>query len=175
MNQKSLITILGFIVIILIGAIIYFTTINKTSQPTNGTASWQTHQNEKFGIEFEYPPNIQFDSGDENSNGWYNVSANYDNSGDNFFSFTVLDKVEGMENINSLKYRDKNLFVANELNFQNGKFITVDGYGTANYYFVAAYYEGKDYVYHFMMSRPDHSKDMLELFEKILVTARLTK
>jgi len=192
MNQKSLIAILVVVVVVLIGTTVYFATINKVSQPVtpapkvvqqlasatqpaNEMTSWQTHQNEKFGIEFKYPKDIQFDSGSENSNGWYTVSGNYNNSGDNFFNFTVLDKTEGMQNINSLKYRDKNLFVPNELAFQNGKFIQVDAYGTANYYFIDAYYEGKNYVYHFMMSRPEYSKELFELFEKILTSAKLTK
>jgi hypothetical protein len=150
------------------------TQVEKTP-PVEQTSSWQTHQNDKYGIEFQYPKYIEFDNGAETKDGWYTVGGNYDKDGDNYFNFTVFDKAEGMENINSLKYRDKNLFAPDEITFQDGKFIQTDGYGTADYYFVDAYYEGKDYVYHFMMSRPKHSEELLTLFEEILATAKLTK
>ena len=151
--------------------------VEQSAESTDsGTPLWKTHQNDKYGIEFEYPEYIEFDNGAETSNGWYTVGGNYEKDGnDNYFNFTVLDKTEGMGNINSLKYRDKNFFAPDEIAFQNGKFIQADGYGTGGYYFVDAYYEGKDYVYHFMMSEPDYSEELFTLFEDILATAKLTK
>jgi hypothetical protein len=180
MRKAIPVTIAIFFVAII--TIVYFTAIKDMDQDdvvipnsNNETVSWKSHNNEQYGIEFKYPEDIVFTEGSVNSSGWYNISANYEYLGDNYFNFTILDKKEGMENINSLKYRDKNLFASNELYFQNGKFIQADGYGTANYYFVDVYYEGENYVYHFMMSRPNHSKELLELFEKILSTAVLKK
>lgn len=75
MNQKSIIAILGVVIVILIGITVYFATINKASQPaapapkvaqqsaptpaqpapTDETASWQTYSSAKYGFEVKYP------------------------------------------------------------------------------------------------------------------------
>lgn len=91
MNQKSIIAVLGVVVVILIGTTIYFATINKASQPvapapkvaqqpvpTPATqpvapvvqpvdefASWQTFTDAKLGIEVKYPSGYVAKIGDE--------------------------------------------------------------------------------------------------------------
>lgn len=147
------------------------------AQSEDGTTGWNLHRNEKFGISFKYPESIQFSDGSEGDKGRYSVYANYDHSGNNYFSFTVTDKARGTEEIDMLrdKDREKNLFISDELSFQNGKFLQSDVYGAGNYYFASAYYEGEKYMYHFMMSRPKYSREMREVFEKIVSTAKLTK
>jgi hypothetical protein len=147
------------------------------TQPADKMAGWNLHQNEKFGISFKYPESIQFSDGSEGDKGRYGVYANYDHLGDNYFSFTVADKAQGTEEIDMLRDKDrrKNLFISDELSFQNGKFLQLDAYGAGNYYFANAYYEGEKYMYHFMMSRPKYSREMREVFEKIVSTAKLTK
>ncbi len=139
------------------------------------SSSWETHQNNTFGISFKHPKETPFNDGQENKDGWYTVTANYKNNGYNYFNFTVLDKKEGASNMKSLQYRAENIYAPTEVEFQNGKFMQFDGYGTSDYYFIDSYFEGEEYVYHFMMSRPEYSEDVLKLFNDILKTAELTK
>jgi len=79
MNQKSLVAILGVVVIILLGTTIYFATISNVSQPVPmpvakqptvpvtqppatppapATSALATYTNTKYGIEFQYPKNL---------------------------------------------------------------------------------------------------------------------
>ena len=132
-------------------------------------SGWKSYISERQGVEFKYPQDITFDEGDNTA------YSNFENAGDNFLNFVVWDKVEGRNQMSSLKFKEKNLFAPEEVYFQNGKFILSDGYGTMNYYFVNAYYDGKDYVYDFMMSRPNYSPELLETFLEILASTKLTK
>jgi predicted small lipoprotein YifL len=149
------------------------------SQPTVKADQWLTHQNEKYGIKFQYPQYVQFEVSAFGAEGYYSVQANYVSSSDNFFDFQITEKAKVPGELDSAKKLSedgaKNLHAPSELNFKNGKFFVTDGIGTMDYYFVTAYYEGAGYLYHFEMSRPDYSPQLLELFEKILATAELTK
>jgi hypothetical protein len=79
MNQKTIIAILGIVVIILIGTTVYFVKLKnvskpvtsasdvtqQTNQPANETANWQTYKNDKYGFEVKYP------------DGWLKRDLNY--------------------------------------------------------------------------------------------------
>lgn len=62
MNKKTVLTIFGIVVGILVSAAVYFTAMNKPSQPvaliplpTDKTATWQTYSNTGYGYEIKYP------------------------------------------------------------------------------------------------------------------------
>lgn len=139
-------------------------------------AGWKIFQNEKYGIKFQYPEYLDF-KGDETINAgeaFYTVYANYDHDGDNYFNFTINDKASSgglSQDIAS----GQNIHLQKEIKTPYGKIYLRDGIGTINYYFMNAYFEGKNYNYKFLFSRPKYSKEMLELFEKIISTAELTK
>lgn len=139
----------------------------QESKAEDLTSSWKSYKSEKNGFEFKYPEDLSFEEGYSGD-----TISNFIKEGDNFIDFRVWDIVEGRNQMDSFKYKEANLFAPEEVNFQNGKFLVRDGYGTGNYYFVNAYFDGGDYVYDFMMSRPDHSPELLKTFVKILASVK---
>ena len=144
---------------------------------TLDTSGWKTFQNEKYGLEFKYPDYLEFNGSqvamaDEIL---YTASANYEKDGNNFFYFSVYDKVKGEKGIDEEIALGQNEHIKKELAIPNGKLIMTDGSGTMNYYFMDAYFKGSNYIYKFELSRPTSSPEMLELFQGIVSTANLTK
>ncbi len=153
---------------------IYLLNINQeqsfqqVSETRDLTSSWKTFKSERLDFEFRHPEDLVFE---EDSDSGY-VGTNFINDGYNNIYLKVWDVVEGRNQMDSLKYREANFFAPEEVNFQNGKFIVRDGYGTENYYFVNAYYDGGNYVYAFEMSRPVYSPELLKTFVEILTSVK---
>ncbi|MBI4652832.1 hypothetical protein HY750_01090 [Candidatus Kuenenbacteria bacterium] len=125
MNQKTIITILGIVIIILIGATIYFAIINK-STPVDETASWQVYSNAKLGFEMKYPKD------------WKTMPLGYDFQGvslskdGNKSIFTVVyyksvSDISGSQTVKSFDELKKDPLYKNvkEINFLENKALSV--------------------------------------------------
>lgn len=160
--------------------------------PTDETANWQKYANDKYGIEFKYPiatalvdssslikndmPGIK--NADKrllllsftgNSNAFGEFSGSLYNA-----SVTVYGN-NSATTAGAKSQNTKNLFVEKELNTPNGKFILQDSYGTLDNYFLNAYFIGSNYTYDFQLDGDKYQKDAVDLFKKMLLSAKLTK
>ncbi|MEI7512674.1 MAG: hypothetical protein WCK01_04430 [Candidatus Uhrbacteria bacterium] len=139
---------------------------------------WLIQQNPAYGIEFLHPGST-FASTE--STGRYSVGGHLIDTNDNFemSASSKIDKTaEIINQLNGLierKRYTKNAFAPDEVAFQNGKFTLVDGRLPDNHYLVEAYFEGTNFIYHFTMENPDYSKELLNTFERILASAKLSK
>jgi len=109
MNQKSIIVILGVVIIILISTTVYFATINKASQlvapaanvvqQVDETTNWQTHKDEKNSYEIKYPKNWFVDN--KNSKQEITYWSNYEDA---------TSYVPGVERPNDLQVLSLQIF-----------------------------------------------------------------
>lgn len=154
-----------------------------TTASVNEAANWKLYTNDKYKVSFKYPADLSI----KDQNELIDKKSKFDDR----LVYITLEGYSEKYNIQSMAmtitnndntafneadYRTGNKFAEKDLNIPDGKFIVNDSYSDANgNYFFSATFIGNDYIYVFDLNSEKYQKDAVDLFEKILLTAKFTK
>lgn len=156
-------------------------TIFRNEPVVNQEVLWQYYGNKAYGFSFMYQADLALETQETNNpitGILFAVSSYFAKYGDNNIYITVNSK-EGSEAYSdtNLDSRIKNttdvLHVNSTINIPNGTIYVQDGIGTADHYFITGYLKGKNYNYVFQLSRPNYSKEVVNMFTELLESVRL--
>lgn len=142
---------------------------------TSETLGWNSFQNERYGINFKHPSDLNFTGSQIAIIGKMLYAISAKDEYDNGYYFIILNKAAAEKDIDQEIAVGKNEHVEKEMKSPAGKITMNDGLNADNKYFVQGFLKGSENIYQFKLIAPSYSQETLNLFKKIIATVEISK